>query len=122
MYPSIKEYKEAILFAEDNFEQMNNLRPVLDEDGNPVMSSGSFAVVFKLKDEHAGRSIFLSLKANSLQPSLLPRIVCWSQKMIIAISLKAKSWMPCLIIRINKYIKQVNCSDKVVNVLINPIK
>ena len=36
MYPSIKEYKEAILFAEDNFEQIKNLRPVLDEDGNPV--------------------------------------------------------------------------------------
>ena len=55
MYPSIKEYKEAILFAEDNFEQIKNLRPVLDEDGNPVMSSGNFAVVFKMKDEQAGR-------------------------------------------------------------------
>ena len=55
MYPSIKEYKEAILFAEDNFEQIKNLRPVLDEDGNPVMSSGNFAVVFKMKDEQTGR-------------------------------------------------------------------
>ena len=55
MYPSIKEYKEAILFAEDNFEQMKNLRPVLDEDGNPVMSSGNFAVVFKMKEEQTGR-------------------------------------------------------------------
>ena len=35
-YPSINEYKEAILFAEDNFEQLKNLRPILDEEGNPV--------------------------------------------------------------------------------------
>ena len=55
MYPSIKEYNEAILFAEDNFEQLKNLRPVLDKDGNPVMSSGNFAVVFKMKDEQTGK-------------------------------------------------------------------
>ena len=54
-YPSINEYKEAILFAEDNFEQLKNLRPVLDEEGNPVMSSGNFAVVFKMKDEQTGK-------------------------------------------------------------------
>ena len=54
-YPSINEYKEAILFAEDNFEQLKNLRPVLDEEGNPVMTSGNFAVVFKMKDEKTGK-------------------------------------------------------------------
>ena len=54
-YPSINEYKEAILFAEDNFEQLKNLRPVLDEEGNPVMTSGNFAVVFKMKDEQTGK-------------------------------------------------------------------
>ena len=54
-YPSIKEYKEAILFAEDNFEQLKNLRPVLEDDGSPVMTSGNFAVVFKMKDEQAGK-------------------------------------------------------------------
>ena len=54
-YPSIKEYKEAILFAEDNFDQLKHLRPVLDEDGQPVMSSGGFAVVFKMKDELTGK-------------------------------------------------------------------
>ena len=54
-YPSINEYKEAILFAEDNFEQLKNLRPVLEDDGSPVMTSGNFAVVFKMKDEQTGK-------------------------------------------------------------------
>ena len=54
-YPSIKEYKEAILFAEDNFDQLKNLRPVLEDDGSPVMTSGNFAVVFKMKDEQTGK-------------------------------------------------------------------
>ena len=49
-YPLISEYIEAIRSAEDNFDKLSNLRPVLDSDGNPVMSSGNFAVVFKMKD------------------------------------------------------------------------
>ena len=49
-YPLISEYIEAIRSAEDNFDKLNNLRPVLDSDGNPVMSSGNFAVVFKMED------------------------------------------------------------------------
>ena len=54
-YPLISEYIEAIKAAEDNFEQLNYLRPVLDEAGEPVMSSGNFAVVFKMKDKQTGR-------------------------------------------------------------------
>ena len=50
-YPLISEYIEAIKAAEDNFEQLSYLRPVLDDDGLPVMTSGNFAVVFKMKDE-----------------------------------------------------------------------
>ena len=49
-YPLISEYIEAIRSAEDNFDKLSNLRPVLDGVGNPVMSSGNFAVVFKMKD------------------------------------------------------------------------
>ena len=49
-YPLISEYIEAIRFAEDNFDKLSNLRPVLDANGNPVMSNGNFAVVFKMKD------------------------------------------------------------------------
>ena len=47
-YPLISEYVEAIRLAEENLEQLAHLRPVLDGDGNPVMSSGNFAVVFKM--------------------------------------------------------------------------
>ena len=54
-YPLISEYIEAIRSAEDNFEKLNNLRPVLDANGNPVMSSGNFAVVFKMKDIETGK-------------------------------------------------------------------
>ena len=54
-YPLISEYVEAIKAAEENFEQLKHLCPVLDEDGEPVMSSGNFAVVFKMKDEQTGK-------------------------------------------------------------------
>lgn len=47
-YPLISEYIEAIHSAEDNFDRLNNLRPVLDDAGAPIMSSGNFAVVFKM--------------------------------------------------------------------------
>ncbi len=54
-YPLISEYKEAIKSAEDNFNELSNLRPVLGEDGEPVMTSGNFAVVFKMKNEQTGK-------------------------------------------------------------------
>jgi len=54
-YPLISEYVEAIKAAEDNFDQMKHLRPVLGDDGEPVMTSGNFAVVFKMKDEQTGK-------------------------------------------------------------------
>lgn len=54
-YPLISEYVEAIKLAEDNFEELSYLRPVLDADGQPVMSSGNFAVVFKMRDERDGK-------------------------------------------------------------------
>lgn len=50
-YPLISEYVEAIKAAEDNFEELSYLRPVMDDNGLPVMTSGNFAVVFKMKDE-----------------------------------------------------------------------
>lgn len=54
-YPLISEYIEAIKAAEENFEQLKNLRPVLDGNGEPMFSSGNFAVVFKMKDEQTGK-------------------------------------------------------------------
>ena len=59
-YPLISEYIEAVKSAEDNFEELSYLRPVLGDDGLPVMTSGNFAVVFKMKDEATG--IFYALK------------------------------------------------------------
>ena len=54
-YPLISEYIEAIKAAEDNFDKLQHLRPVLGKDGEPVFSGGNFAVVFKMKDEQTGK-------------------------------------------------------------------
>jgi len=54
-YPLISEYIDAIKSAEDNFDKLTRLRPVLDSSGTPVMSSGNFAVVFKMKDSVTGK-------------------------------------------------------------------
>ncbi|MDE5877030.1 MAG: leucine-rich repeat protein [Muribaculaceae bacterium] len=54
-YPLISEYREAIMSPEDNFGELISLRPVLDSRGEPVMSSGNFAVVFKMRDEKTGK-------------------------------------------------------------------
>ena len=45
-YPLISEYIEAIKSAEDNFKELTNLRPVLTNDGQPVMTSGNFAEAY----------------------------------------------------------------------------
>ncbi|MDE5660626.1 MAG: leucine-rich repeat protein, partial [Muribaculaceae bacterium] len=54
-YPLISEYREAILSSEENFSELSSLRPVLDSHGDPVMSSGNFAVVFKMTDINDGK-------------------------------------------------------------------
>lgn len=54
-YPLISEYIEAIKAAEDNFEELSYLRPIIEDDGKPVMSAGGFSVVFKMKDEREGK-------------------------------------------------------------------
>ena len=54
-YPLISEYIDSIMSAEDNFDKLNYLRPVLDTDGLPIMSSGNFAVVFKMKAVQSGK-------------------------------------------------------------------
>ena len=54
-YPLLSEYVESIKLAEDNLDKLSYLRPVLNNDGNPIMSSGNFAVVFKMRSEKDGR-------------------------------------------------------------------
>lgn len=59
MYPSISEYIESIRFAEDNFDRLKHLAPVLKPNGEPFFSQGNFAVVFKMTD---GNGKFYALK------------------------------------------------------------
>ena len=59
-YPLISEYIEAIKSAEDNSKELTNLRPVLGDNGEPVMTSGNFAVVFKMQDIETSK--FYALK------------------------------------------------------------
>ena len=54
-YPLISEYIEAIKAADDNFDQLKHLRPVIGDDGEPIMTSGNFAVVFKMEDPQSGK-------------------------------------------------------------------
>ena len=60
IYPTISDYIEAIKAAEDNFKELTNLRPVRGHDGQPLMTSGNFAVVFKMEDIETGK--FYALK------------------------------------------------------------
>ena len=55
-YPLLSEYIEAIKTSEDNFDELSTLRPVYDDNGQPVMSSGNFAVVFKMNDIQTGKN------------------------------------------------------------------
>lgn len=56
IYPSVGQYaetiKESVKAPDDYFDKLKHLRPVLDGNGEPIMSSGNFAVVFKMKDEY----------------------------------------------------------------------
>ena len=56
-YPLISEYIEAIRLAADNFDKLSHLQPLLDGNGTPMMSSGNFAVVFKMYDPQAHKDV-----------------------------------------------------------------
>ena len=43
--------------AADNFDKLSHLQPVLDGNGTPMMSSGNFAVVFKMYDPQAHKDV-----------------------------------------------------------------
>lgn len=55
-YPSVGQYTETIKLAtsspEDYFKELSSLHPVLDANGDPIMSNGNFAVVYKMVDDH----------------------------------------------------------------------
>jgi len=56
IYPSISQYmdtiKQAAIAPDEYFDKLKHLQPLLDNNGDPIMSSGNFAVVFKMKDEY----------------------------------------------------------------------
>lgn len=54
-YPLISEYIEAIKMAEENFNELKYLRPVLDQDGLPLMENGDNSVVFKMENQREGK-------------------------------------------------------------------
>lgn len=54
-YPQLSEYVKAIRDASDNFDKLSDLRPVLDNLGEPLRSVGGFAVVFKMQDKDTGK-------------------------------------------------------------------
>ena len=58
-YPLISEYVAAIRDAKENLDELDYLEPVLDNHGEPYRSSGTFAVVFKMKDPKTGRNYAL---------------------------------------------------------------
>jgi hypothetical protein len=47
MYPSISEYIESIRFAEDNFDRLKHLAPVLKPNGEPFFSQGILLLFLK---------------------------------------------------------------------------
>ena len=55
VYPLLTEYIEAIKSSQDNLDALKYLSPVLDDNGAPIMSSGNFAVVFKMEDKSSGK-------------------------------------------------------------------
>ena len=58
-YPLISEYVRAMQDPAGNLDQLAYLVPVLDDHGEPMRSSGAFAVVFKMKDESTGKEYAL---------------------------------------------------------------
>ena len=51
IYPSVRQYREAIADSQDNLSELNFLTPVMDSTGKPYMITGGFAVVFKMQDD-----------------------------------------------------------------------
>lgn len=54
-YPLISEYVDAVRDLSSNLDKLSHLIPVQDDHGEPMRSSGAFAVVFKMKDPDTGK-------------------------------------------------------------------
>lgn len=49
-YPLITDYIDSVKYAEDNFAKLTNLRPLLDENNNPIFRKEKKCVIFKMED------------------------------------------------------------------------
>lgn len=54
-YPNISEYTQAILSADQNFNELSYLRPVFDDSANLIMAKGDSSVVYKMQDSRDGK-------------------------------------------------------------------
>ena len=56
IYPSVGQYTKTIKLSatspDEYFAKLSNFHPVFDEHGDPIMSNGNFAVVYKMVDEN----------------------------------------------------------------------
>jgi hypothetical protein len=55
LFPTIPDYKQALLNGADTFATYKNLEPVLDKFGDVYRIAGGFAVVFKMRDRQTGK-------------------------------------------------------------------
>lgn len=86
-YPDQSQYQQSILSAEDNFDELTHLRPVMSRWGTPYMDSGNLSVVFRMTDgrkdyavkcftrHYPGRAEAYRKISRSLAPLQSPYIV-----------------------------------------------
>ena len=75
IFPLISEYIDSIKSAEENLDHLHFLRPVLDDYGTPVMSSGNFAVVFKMTDGKKDYAIKCFLREQDVDQKVIIKFV-----------------------------------------------
>lgn len=51
-YPLVPEYISSIMLAQDNFNELTFLQPIIKSDGVPVFIKGDNSVVFKMQDSN----------------------------------------------------------------------
>lgn len=66
-YPLSSEYVQSIRDPQDNLDRLSHLVPVLDARGEPLRSSGAFAVVFKMEDPNTKKQYALKCFSQEQQ-------------------------------------------------------
>ncbi|MBQ3634546.1 MAG: leucine-rich repeat protein [Bacteroidales bacterium] len=74
-YPTIDEYISSITTEED-FKTLRGLTPELDREGRPILNSGNFVVVFKMRDTKTGKLHAIKCFIKE-QEGRIPNSVMW---------------------------------------------